>query len=89
MTLHAGKCQRRNEQVAALPDVLRGDSSGSQVSRGFRLPSNWRLLANPAAGTPTSATATLGPASTPDRKLENHIRQIQALGFSVALTKAA
>ena len=47
----------------------------------------WHLLANPDA-----RFADLGPGyyqarTDTDRKLRNHIRQIQALGFTVALTK--
>ena len=49
----------------------------------------WHLLANPAA-----RYADLGPGYyqarlDTDRKLRNHIRQIQALGFDVAVTRAA
>ena len=40
-------------------------------------------------GSPTSAPATTRPALDTDRKLSNHIRQIQALGFAVTITKAA
>ena len=47
----------------------------------------WHLLANPE-----SRFTDLGPGYyqarlDTDRKLRNHIRQIQALGFTVALTK--
>src|SRR6202035_2027611 len=47
----------------------------------------WHLLADPAA-----RYADLGPGYyqarlDTDRKLRNHIRQIQALGFDVTLTK--
>ena len=50
---------------------------------------NWHLLA-----TPESRSTDLGPANyqarlDTDRKLRNHIRQIQALGFAVTLTRAA
>ncbi len=49
----------------------------------------WHLLADPAA-----RYADLGPGYyqarlDTDRKLRNHIRQIQALGFDVTLTKTA
>ncbi len=49
----------------------------------------WHLLSDPAA-----RYADLGPGYyqarlDTDRKLRNHIRQIQALGFDVALTKTA
>ena len=48
----------------------------------------WHLLADPAA-----RFTDLGPGyhqarTDTDRKLRNHIRQIQALGFTVTLTKA-
>ena len=47
----------------------------------------WQLLSNPEA-----RFTDLGPGyhqarTDADRKLRNHIRQIQALGFTVALTK--
>jgi transposase len=49
----------------------------------------WHLLADPAA-----RYTDLGPGyhqarTDTDRKLRNHIRQIQALGFAVTLTRAA
>jgi transposase len=49
---------------------------------------NWHLLADPDA-----RFTDLGPGyhqarTDTDRKLRNHIRQIQALGFTVTLTKA-
>jgi transposase len=49
----------------------------------------WHLLADPAA-----RYADLGPGYyqarlDTDRKLRNHIRQIQALGFDITLTKTA
>jgi len=48
----------------------------------------WHLLADPAA-----RFTDLGPGyyqahTDTDRKLRNHLRQIQALGFDVTLTKA-
>jgi len=48
----------------------------------------WHLLADPA-----DRFTDLGPGyyqarTDTDRKLRNHIRQIQALGFTIALTKA-
>jgi transposase len=49
----------------------------------------WHLLANPA-----TRYADLGPGyyqarTDTDRKLRNHIRQIQALGFDVTITRTA
>ena len=49
----------------------------------------WHLLKDPAA-----RFTDLGPGYhqarlNTDRKLNNHIRQIQALGFAVTITKAA
>ena len=49
----------------------------------------WHLLADPAA-----RYADLGPGyyasrTSTDRKLRNHIRQIQALGFDVTISRAA
>ena len=49
----------------------------------------WHLLADPAARFTTSAPATTQARIDTDRRLKNHIRQIQALGFEVAITKAA
>ena len=48
----------------------------------------WHLLFDPAARyTDLGASYYLTRTDT-DRKLRNHIRQIQALGFGVTLTKA-
>jgi hypothetical protein len=49
----------------------------------------WHLLADP-----TARFTDLGPGyyqarTDTDRKLRNHIRQLQALGFTVTITKAA
>jgi hypothetical protein len=46
----------------------------------------WHLLADPPPGLPTSARLLSGRPGT-DRRLRNHIRQIQALGFAVTITK--
>ena len=50
---------------------------------------NWRLLANPAARFTDLGHGCYQARLDTDRKLKNHIRQIQALGFDVTLTKAA
>jgi hypothetical protein len=49
----------------------------------------WHLLADPAARFTDLGPAYYQSRLDTDRKLRNHIRQIQALGFDVTLTKAA
>lgn len=48
----------------------------------------WHLLADPAARFTDLGPGYYQARTDTDRKLRNHIRQIQALGFTVALTKA-
>ena len=48
----------------------------------------WHLLADPAARFTDLGAGYYQARTDTDRKLRNHIRQIQALGFTVALTKA-
>ena len=49
----------------------------------------WHLLADPAARYTDLGTSYYQARTDTDRKLRNHIRQIQALGFEVTLTKTA
>jgi transposase len=49
----------------------------------------WHLLADPAARYTDLGYGYHQARTDADRKLRNHIRQIQALGFTVTLTKAA
>jgi transposase len=49
----------------------------------------WHLLADPAARYTDLGYGYYQARLDTDRKLRNHIRQIQALGFDVTLTKAA
>jgi transposase len=49
----------------------------------------WHLLADPAARYTDLGASHYASRIDKDRKLRNHIRQIEALGFTVALTKAA
>ena len=49
----------------------------------------WHLLADPAARYTDLGYGYYQARTDIDRKLRNHIRQIQALGFTVALTKDA
>jgi transposase len=49
----------------------------------------WHLLADPAARFTDLGYGYYQARLDTDRKLRNHIRQIQALGFAVTLTKAA
>jgi transposase len=49
----------------------------------------WHLLADPAARFTDLGHGYYQARLDTDRKLRNHIRQIQALGFTVTLTKAA
>jgi hypothetical protein len=49
---------------------------------------NWHLLADPAARYTDLGASYYQTRTDTDRKLRNHIRQIQALGFEVTLTKA-
>ena len=48
----------------------------------------WHLLADPAARFTDLGPGYYQARTGTDRKLRNHIRQIQALGFTVALTHA-
>jgi transposase len=48
----------------------------------------WHLLADPAARFTDLGPGYYAARTDTDRKLRNHIRQIQALGFTVNLTKA-
>jgi len=49
----------------------------------------WHLLADPAARFTDLGPGYYQARTDTDRKLRNHIQQIQALGFTVTLTKAA
>jgi transposase len=49
----------------------------------------WHLLADPAARYTDLGYGYYQARTDTDRKLRNHIRQIQALGFTVTLTRAA
>jgi transposase len=49
----------------------------------------WHLLKDPAARYADLGYGYYAARTDVDRKLRNHIRQIQALGFAVTLTKAA
>jgi hypothetical protein len=49
----------------------------------------WHLLADPAARYTDLGYGYYQARTDVDRKLRNHIRQIQALGFTVTLTKGA
>jgi transposase len=49
----------------------------------------WHLLNNPEARFTDLGYGYYQARTDTDRKLRNHIRQIQALGFDVTLTKAA
>ncbi len=86
---HRRRPHRHLPQRAVLPDRPppwqgQGPGRGGPVNLLVII---WHLLKDPRPGSPTSATATAGHADV-NRKLRNHIRQIQALGFEVALTKA-
>ena len=48
----------------------------------------WHLLANPEARFTDLGPGYYQTRTDLDRRLRNHIRQIQALGFDVSLTKA-
>ena len=49
----------------------------------------WHLLADPAARYTDLGYGYYQARTDTDRKLRNHIRQLQALGFTVTITKAA
>ena len=49
----------------------------------------WHLLADPAARYPDLGAGYYQARTDTNRKIRNHIRQIQALGFDVTITKAA
>ena len=48
----------------------------------------WQLLNNPEARFTDLGPGYYQTRLDTDRKLRNHLRQIQALGFTVTLTKA-
>ena len=49
----------------------------------------WHLLADPAARYTDLGAGDYQARTDTNRKIRNHIRQIQALGFDVTITKAA
>ncbi|HEX3190891.1 MAG TPA: hypothetical protein VHS30_14040 [Streptosporangiaceae bacterium] len=49
----------------------------------------WHLLADPASRFTDLGTGYYQARLNTDRRLKNHIRQIQALGYAVTITKAA
>ena len=49
----------------------------------------WHLLSNPEARFTDLGYGYYQARLDTDRRLNNHIRQIQALGFAVTITKAA
>jgi hypothetical protein len=49
----------------------------------------WHLLSNPAARFTDLGYGYYQARTDTNRKLRNHIRQIQALGFDVTITQAA
>ncbi len=51
--------------------------------------SHWHLLKNPEARFTDLGHGYYQARLDTDRKLRNHIRQTQALGFAVTITKAA
>jgi transposase len=49
----------------------------------------WHLLSNPEARFTDLGYTYYQARTNTDRKLRNHMRQIQALGFEVTITQAA
>jgi hypothetical protein len=49
----------------------------------------WHLLTNPAARYHDLGAGYYASRTDKDRKARNHIRQLEALGYTVALTEAA
>ena len=49
----------------------------------------WHLLSDPAARYTDLGAGYYQTRLDTDRKIRNHIRQIQALGFDVTITKTA
>jgi transposase len=49
----------------------------------------WHLLSDPAARFTDLGYGYYQVRLNTDRRLKNHIRQIQALGYAVTITKAA
>ena len=49
----------------------------------------WHLLADPAARFTDLGHGYYQARTDKDKKIKNHIRQIEALGFTVTITKAA
>jgi transposase len=49
----------------------------------------WHLLSDPAARYTDLGASYYQTRTDTDRKIRNHVRQIQALGFEVTLTKTS
>ena len=64
---------------------MRETTGGNTGTAPASLPHH--LLADPAARYTDLGVSYYQTRTDTDRKLRNHIRQIQALGFEVALTK--
>ena len=61
----------------------------SAVRKARGSPIIWHLLADPTARYQDLGAGYYASRINNDRKLKNHIRQIQALGYAVTLTQAA
>jgi transposase len=68
--------------------LRRRGKAKAQVARSILI-IIWHLLADPAAQYTDLGTGHYQARTDTDRKIRNHIRQIQALGFDVTITNAA
>ncbi len=88
----ASRCGRAGGRLARRPKDL--PPSPSRLNRGYnRAPRGaliaWHLLANPAARNNDLGAGYYASRIDKDRKARNHVRQLEALGFTVTLAPAA
>jgi hypothetical protein len=69
--------------------VVRRSGWVEAVARSILVIIIWHLLKNPEARFTDLGYGYYQARTDTDRKLRNHIRQIQALGFDITLTKTA
>ena len=68
--------------------IVRGHGKAKVAVARSILVISWHLLADPAARFTDFGPGYYQARTDADRKVRNHIRQIQALGFTVTLDKA-
>ena len=83
----AGRTQTREGARYRRPARRRGKAKAQVAVARSILVIIWHLLAAPAARYTDLGASYYQTRTDTDRKLRNHIRQIQALGFEITLTK--